>query len=105
MVSRSGATGCRHWVLVSLTEGEDKPLKYPVMFERADLVVITKLVLAPHPSGSQQTPIGFGQESGSSPPRRRGDGLDEVVTYLEGLCSSLAGVRPLGQTIRLHARP
>lgn len=29
-------------VLLSVTEGEDKPLKYPVIFERADLVLITK---------------------------------------------------------------
>jgi hydrogenase nickel incorporation protein HypB len=37
----------RNVVLVSVTEGEDKPLKYPVMFERADLVVVTKLDLLP----------------------------------------------------------
>ena len=35
-------------VLVSLTEGDDKPLKYPDMFARADLVLITKIDLAPH---------------------------------------------------------
>ncbi len=34
-------------VLVSVTEGEDKPLKYPVMFRKADLVVITKADLLP----------------------------------------------------------
>jgi len=32
-------------VALSITEGEDKPLKYPVMFHRADLVVITKFDL------------------------------------------------------------
>ena len=35
-------------VLVSLTEGEDKPLKYPVMFYEADCVVITKTDLGPY---------------------------------------------------------
>ena len=35
-------------VLLSITEGEDKPLKYPVMFRKADLVVLTKMDLAPH---------------------------------------------------------
>lgn len=35
-------------VLVAVTEGEDKPLKYPVMFHGADCVVITKLDLAPY---------------------------------------------------------
>src|SRR5262249_14116126 len=33
-------------VLMSVTEGEDKPLKYPKMFKRADVVVITKTDLA-----------------------------------------------------------
>ena len=37
----------RNVVLVSVTEGEDKPLKYPVMFRRADLVVVTKADLLP----------------------------------------------------------
>jgi hydrogenase nickel incorporation protein HypB len=37
----------RNVVLVSVTEGEDKPLKYPVMFQRADLVAITKSDLMP----------------------------------------------------------
>jgi len=35
-------------VALSLTEGVDKPLKYPVMFKNADLVVLTKLDLLPH---------------------------------------------------------
>jgi hydrogenase nickel incorporation protein HypB len=33
-------------VLMSVTEGEDKPLKYPKMFKTADVVVITKMDLA-----------------------------------------------------------
>ncbi|MBL6830294.1 MAG: hydrogenase nickel incorporation protein HypB [Pirellulales bacterium] len=33
-------------VLMSVTEGEDKPLKYPGLFNTADLVVITKIDLA-----------------------------------------------------------
>ena len=35
-------------VLLAVTEGEDKPLKYPVMFNKADLVLITKTDLLPH---------------------------------------------------------
>ncbi len=34
-------------VLLSVTEGEDKPLKYPTIFNTADLAVITKIDLAP----------------------------------------------------------
>ena len=33
-------------VLVSTTEGEDKPLKYPKIFDRSDICVITKMDLA-----------------------------------------------------------
>jgi hydrogenase nickel incorporation protein HypB len=35
-------------VVLSVTEGEDKPLKYPVMFRKADLVLLTKVDLLPH---------------------------------------------------------
>ena len=35
-------------VALSVTEGEDKPLKYPVMFKKADLVLLTKVDLIPH---------------------------------------------------------
>ena len=38
-------------VALSVTEGEDKPLKYPVMFQKADLVVLTKTDLLPHLPG------------------------------------------------------
>ena len=34
--------------LLSVTEGEDKPLKYPVMFREADCLLITKIDLAIH---------------------------------------------------------
>jgi hydrogenase nickel incorporation protein HypB len=32
--------------LLSVTEGEDKPLKYPVLFRNADVVIVTKMDLA-----------------------------------------------------------
>jgi hydrogenase nickel incorporation protein HypB len=35
-------------VALSVTEGEDKPLKYPVMFRKANLVLLTKVDLLPH---------------------------------------------------------
>jgi len=35
-------------VLFSVTEGEDKPVKYPKLFEEASTVVFTKLDLLPH---------------------------------------------------------
>jgi hydrogenase nickel incorporation protein HypB len=35
-------------MITSVTEGEDKPLKYPLMFRTADLIVINKIDLLPH---------------------------------------------------------
>ena len=35
-------------VIISVTEGEDKPQKYPTMFEHADLCVINKTDLLPY---------------------------------------------------------
>ena len=35
-------------VVLAVTEGEDKPIKYPVMFHKADLVLISKTDLLPH---------------------------------------------------------
>jgi hydrogenase nickel incorporation protein HypB len=33
-------------VILSVTEGEDKPLKYPVMFQSAQVVVVNKMDIA-----------------------------------------------------------
>lgn len=35
-------------VILSVTEGEDKPLKYPDMFHAADLMILSKTDLLPH---------------------------------------------------------
>jgi hydrogenase nickel incorporation protein HypB len=35
-------------MVVSVTEGEDKPLKYPLMFRTCELVVVNKIDLLPH---------------------------------------------------------
>jgi hydrogenase nickel incorporation protein HypB len=35
-------------MVYSVTEGEDKPLKYPVMFRAVDVVVLNKIDLLPH---------------------------------------------------------
>ncbi|MGH8216325.1 MAG: hydrogenase nickel incorporation protein HypB, partial [Rhodanobacteraceae bacterium] len=37
-------------VILSVTEGDDKPLKYPHMFRAADLVIVNKIDLLPYVS-------------------------------------------------------
>jgi hydrogenase nickel incorporation protein HypB len=38
----------RRAMVISVTEGEDKPLKYPLMFRACELVLINKIDLLPH---------------------------------------------------------
>jgi hydrogenase nickel incorporation protein HypB len=35
-------------MVISVTEGEDKPLKYPLMFRACELIVVNKIDLLPH---------------------------------------------------------
>jgi hydrogenase nickel incorporation protein HypB len=65
----------RKVVVVSVTEGEDKPLKYPDMFAVADLVLINKIDLLPH--------------------------LDFDVSLLE---RNIARVKPEAKIVRVSAR-
>lgn len=38
----------RNVMLLSVPEGDDKPLKYPLMFQRSDALIITKMDAAPY---------------------------------------------------------
>ena len=42
-------------VIVSTTEGDDKPLKYPAMFRNADVLIINKIDLVQHVNCSLET--------------------------------------------------
>jgi hydrogenase nickel incorporation protein HypB len=42
-------------VIVSTTEGDDKPLKYPAMFRNADVLIINKIDLVPYVKCSLET--------------------------------------------------
>ncbi|MGI0487414.1 hydrogenase nickel incorporation protein HypB [Pantanalinema rosaneae CENA516] len=74
-------------VLLSVTEGEDKPLKYPTMFSTADIVMINKVDLA--------EAVGFNRELALANIRkvapqaqifelsaRTGQGMEAWYTYL-----------------------
>jgi hydrogenase nickel incorporation protein HypB len=75
-------------VALSVTEGEDKPLKYPVMFKSADLVVLTKCDLLPH---LDVDPARIDDALARVMPRpevirvsaRTGEGIDAWVRWLE----------------------
>lgn len=63
-------------VLLSTTEGEDKPLKYPDMFAVADLVVITKADLAPH--------VAFDRQAVDDAVRRVNPGAEIIEVSVRG---------------------
>lgn len=81
-------------VLASVTEGEDKPVKYPTAYRWADLVVLTKVDLA-GPCGFDEAAFLSAVEDvhpGVAVVRtsaRTGEGVDDLV-------ARLLAVRPLG---------
>ena len=46
-------------VVISVTEGQDKPLKYPHMFAAAGLVIINKIDLVPYVTFDLETCLGY----------------------------------------------
>lgn len=49
-------------VLLSITEGDNKPLKYPDMFRKADLMLLTKIDLLPHVEFDTNKAIEYAQK-------------------------------------------
>jgi hydrogenase nickel incorporation protein HypB len=74
-------------VALSVTEGEDKPVKYPVMFRRADLVLLTKIDLLPVLDVSREA-LEDALARTMPEPRvlavsaRTGEGIDEWIAWL-----------------------
>jgi hydrogenase nickel incorporation protein HypB len=87
-------------VVLSVTEGEDKPLKYPVMFRAADLVLVTKRDLVPHLDVDLAK---LHDALARVMPRpdvievsaRTGDGLDRWIAWLDALRAPLAKAKPV----------
>jgi hydrogenase nickel incorporation protein HypB len=84
-------------VLLSVTEGEDKPLKYPTIFNSADVAVITKIDLAKAVEFDQDTVAaniqavrpGMRQFSVSA---KTGAGLEEFLQFLAARISEMKNV-------------
>ncbi|MDH3525440.1 MAG: hydrogenase nickel incorporation protein HypB [Acidobacteriota bacterium] len=76
-------------VALAVTEGEDKPLKYPTMFRKADLVLLTKVDLLPHLPGVDVAAIEDALARTMPEPRMiamsaaSGEGVDEWIQWLE----------------------
>jgi hydrogenase nickel incorporation protein HypB len=85
-------------VLLSVTEGEDKPLKYPTIFNSADVAVITKIDLAVAVDFDRQAALSNIESVRPSikileVSAKTGVGISEWMSYLE----SVRKPRPTGK--------
>jgi hydrogenase nickel incorporation protein HypB len=74
-------------VVLSVTEGEDKPLKYPKMFRMAEAAVINKVDLLPYVPFDVEKAIAFAREVNPAlrffrTSAHTGAGMDEWYGYL-----------------------
>ena len=74
-------------VVFSVTEGEDKPLKYPGMFRRASVAVLNKIDLLPHLEFDAERAIANAREINPElrffrTSARTGEGLGEWFDFL-----------------------
>ena len=77
-------------VLLSVTEGEDKPLKYPGIFHRASLMLLTKTDLLPHVEFNPQLALGNARKVHPeieyiAVSSRTREGFPEWLNWLRGL--------------------
>jgi hydrogenase nickel incorporation protein HypB len=83
-------------VALSVTEGEDKPLKYPIIFRKADLVLLTKVDLLPALPQIQVDRIEQNLATVMPKPAlirvsaTTDEGIDQWIRWLEGV-NSLRG--------------
>ena len=92
-------------VVLSVTEGEDKPLKYPHMFHKADLVVLNKVDLLPHLDFDLQACLGYVREVNPNCrilqlSAKTGEGMQAWLDWLEAerpklAVSALSGKRAI----------
>ena len=84
-------------MLLSVTEGHDKPKKYPLMFRRAGLLVVNKMDLLPMTDFSVEEAVGAARDvhPGLEVVRtscRTGEGVAEVAAWLERRIAAKHGV-------------
>ncbi len=81
-------------VIISVTEGQDKPLKYPHMFAVADLVIVNKTDLLPYVDFDVEIFAGYAQSLNRTAEImplsvKSGDGLDAWYAWLRSAAPSV----------------
>jgi hydrogenase nickel incorporation protein HypB len=79
-------------VILSVTEGEDKPLKYPDMFRAADLLIISKIDLLPYLDFDVEQALRYARQLRPDLPvirlsSKSGEGCEDWLRWLEDGCS------------------
>ncbi len=74
--------------VLSVTEGEDKPLKYPSLFSRVDAVVVNKIDIAEAVEWNRDLALEVLSEAAPTAPvfevsARRGTGIAQLMAWLE----------------------
>jgi hydrogenase nickel incorporation protein HypB len=77
----------------SVTEGEDKPLKYPLMFRTCDLVLVNKIDLLPHLDFDLEKFLHHVDQVNPRAPRmllsaRTGEGMEQWREWLAGVAAN-----------------
>jgi len=96
----------RNVVLLSVTEGDDKPAKYPVMFRAADLMLISKTDLLPHldefstDNAKQNLHNLANNIDVIELSAKNGDGLDQWITWLQAEIAEYRLLLDNQQTLR-----
>jgi hydrogenase nickel incorporation protein HypB len=93
-------------VILSVTEGEDKPIKYPDMFRAASVMLLNKIDLLPHLDFDVEAALGYARRV--NPQIRviqlsatRGEGMDEWLQFLrDGLASAAAAKQETVDSLR-----
>ncbi|MEZ5616008.1 MAG: hydrogenase nickel incorporation protein HypB [Rhodocyclaceae bacterium] len=83
-------------VILSVTEGEDKPLKYPNMFAASDLMLLTKVDLLPHLSFDTAKCIEYARRVNPKievlqVSARSGEGMDGWLAWLDAGVAATRG--------------
>lgn len=81
-------------VILSVTEGDNKPLKYPDMFRQADLILITKADLLPYVDFDVARCMEHARKVNPAVPfillsAKQGDGMNEWFNWLDEHCGCL----------------
>ena len=85
-------------VILSVPEGEDKPLKYPDMFRAADMMLLNKCDLLPHLTFDVDLTIGYAHRINPALPviqisATQGAGMSAWIDWIEMECRRAAAAR------------